>query len=382
MTTEAAQASAIGNDPQDEIFLADADTPPQTSDPLALPQMVANADPPPDANAAPPPFGTLYTFDAQGLINPTPEGILTPEGVLLIAGAPKIVPPTRPAAVTTPVASAAPAAGIAATAAAAAPTPAGEASTAAPADIGSTAATAVIPDAGLTTTTATAAEPIYSDPALADKRPKLRPEGLVNPASATAKQGEALAPAADSRFATVRPQVRPAAMTTQTAAIAPDAAVTNAAANASLALNGVKPSKLTVAVSKMPAVRPNGMNQAVNAAVAAAVRAPEPQQQTARAAPEAEAEPEVQAAAPSLPTNASVAKQATTVDALNLSRVALLGIFGTSAGRYAMIRQSTGGVKRVVVGDSIDGGRIAAITENAVQYQKGGRMLTLALPTG
>ena len=83
-----------------------------------------------------------------------------------------------------------------------------------------------------------------------------------------------------------------------------------------------------------------------------------------------------------MPSNASVAKQATVKDALNLSRVALLGIFSTSSGRYAMIRQPGGGIKKVVVGDTIDGGRIAAITATAVEYQKGGRIVTLSLPTG
>ena len=118
--------------------------------------------------------------------------------------------------------------------------------------------------------------------------------------------------------------------------------------------------------------------------MAAAVRAPEPEPlvQTASLAPEEQSEPEAEAPAPRLPTSASVAKQATTKDALNLSRLALLGIFGTASGRYALVRQPGGGVKKIVVGDTIDGGRVAAITASAVQYQKGGRMLTLALPKG
>jgi Tfp pilus assembly protein PilP len=124
------------------------------------------------------------------------------------------------------------------------------------------------------------------------------------------------------------------------------------------------------------------MEQAVDAAVAAAVQAPEPEEQVADAAPEADAEPEVEAVSTRIPTNASVARQATTKNALNLSRVALLGIFTSSSGRYAMIRQPGGGVKKVVVGDTIDGGDIAAISATSVEYRKGGRMVTLSLPTG
>ena len=349
--SDAAVAAAPGNDPQDEIFLAAADTPPKTFDPLALPQLAANSDPPPDAALPPPPFGTVYTFDAAGRIQPTPEGILTPEGVLLIAGKPVRVPPVRPTAL-----------------AAVAP---------------------VVPVANAPVADPVAAVP---DPALAGKKPRLRPaELVVSPETAT-QQGEVAAPAStpelapgqDSRFASVRPQKRPGALT-QTAAVEPE--VANEAAAASLAANGVQASTsaLAVVVSKKPAARPSGMDQAVEAAVAAAVRAPEPEaqpEQQAAAAPEAEPEPEVEAAAPSLPTNASVAKQATVKNALNLSRVSLLGIFGTSSGRYAMIRQAGGGVKKIKVGDTLDGGRVAAISATEVQYQKGGRMVTLSLPTG
>ena len=350
VVTEAALAAVPANDPQDEIFLAAADTPPQTSDPVVMPKMAVGSDPPPDLAAPPPPFGTVYTFDAAGRIQPTPEGIMTPEGVLLIAGAPKMVPPLRPAALT--AAAAAPVAAL---------------------------PVAVVPEV---------AGAVGSDPALAGKKPKPRPAGVVDSAATAERQGEVLAPAPDSRFASARPQRRPTALTrtaSADAALANEPAA-NEAASASLAANGVQASTsaLAVAVSRKPAARPSGMDQAVDAAVAAAVQAadPEPVVQTASLAPEEQSEPEAEAAAPRLPTNASVAKQATTKDALNLSKVALLGIFGTASGRYAMVRQPGGGVKKVGVGDTIDGGRIAAISATAVQYQKGGRMLTLTLPRG
>ena len=348
VVTDAAVGTIPGNDPQDEIFLAAADTPPQTSDPLVMPQLAVGSDPPPALAAPPPPFGTVYTFDADGRIQPTPEGIITPEGVLLIAGAPKLVPPQRPAALTV---------------------------TAAP----TVAPTVALPAAAVPEI---AGEAVGSDPALAGKKPKPRPAGLATPDATANQQGEALPRAPDSRFADVRPQGRPAALT-QTANAEP----ANEAAGASLALGGVQASTgvLAVAVSRKPAVRPSGMDQAVDAAVAAAVQAPDPepqQQQTASLAPEEQPEPEAEAPAPKLPTNASVAKQATTKDALNLSRVALLGIFGTASGRYALVRQPGGAVKKIVVGDPIDGGRVAAISASAVQYKKGGRMLTLSLPQG
>ncbi|WP_461473825.1 hypothetical protein, partial [Pararhodobacter sp.] len=49
--------------------------------------------------APPPPFGTEFTFDAQGLVEATPEGALTPSGVTVFAGRPDVVPAPRPAGI-------------------------------------------------------------------------------------------------------------------------------------------------------------------------------------------------------------------------------------------------------------------------------------------
>ena len=136
---------------------------------------------------------------------------------------------------------------------------------------------------------------------------------------------------------------------------------------------------LTAPVTRAPRppVRPTDLNRAVDEAVTAALDQPE-----APAQEVAQDEPEPDDRAPDLPTNASVAKQATTKDALNTNKLALLAVFGTASNRFAMVRQPNGAVKKVRVGDRLDGGSIAAITANSVQYQKGGRMVTLALPTG
>ncbi len=335
VVSDSAVVAAPGSDPQDEIFLASADAPPQTSDPLIMPQAATDSDAPPALAPPPPPFGTVYTFDAAGRIQPTPEGIVTPEGVLLVAGAPRLVPPTRPATVTAVDAPPRPEA-----------------------------------------TALDAAAPLWADPALAGKTPRSRPAGLVAPAATAGQQGEVLAPAQDSRFAAFRPGARPEALT-RTAGTDPAA---NGAAAASLALNGVLPNSSILAVSRRPAARPSGMDQAVEAAVAAAALTPDPQ--TASLAPEDQPEPELEAAAPQLPASASVSRQATTKDVLNLSHLAVIGIFGSSSGRYAMVRQPGGGVKKIKVGDTIDGGRVAAITASEVQYKKGNRMLALSLPEG
>ncbi|WP_103334581.1 hypothetical protein [Pseudotabrizicola formosa] len=370
-------AEATQPDPanQDEIFLAGMDVPPALSDPLVLPAPAAQGDAPPAAQMPPPPFGTVYQFDADGRIVPTAEGIMTPEGVRLVAGPPSVVPPPRPAA----------AAALAETPAA--PAEAGNASTAA---ITSAVAEATAPPAD---GDLLPAQTFAADPALANARPRSRPEGLA--AQASGEDDASLAPAEDSRFASLRPRLRPAAIlaageaarqASESASLAVQMAVAEAASDGSI-------SPLAVSVSRVPAPRPRDLSSAVEAAVAAATRraAPDvlasastaaPAARSGPAADEADDEPEVASAAPRIPTRANVAKQATFVNAINLSKINLIGVYGTQSNRYALVRQANGRYRKVGVGDNLDGGRVQAITASEVRYQKGGRMLALAMPKG
>ena len=369
VATESAAAPTPATEAQDEIFLATADTPPQTPDPRSLPVPEARGDALPATAVPPPPFGTVYQFEADGRIRPTPEGIMTPEGVLLIAGPPPVVPPLRPDAI------------VAATTAA---TDAAIAAALAQTDpaLGATAVTPPIEAAPAT--------PFPSDPALANARPLSRPAALVPPPASDAAQingAVSVAPAADSRIASLRPQTRPPAVLSagEQARVASQGASLAAASTLVAANNTI--SDTAIAVSRKPQSRPADMSRAVEAAVAAAVRQPEPaaepepEQQAAITAPEADSEPEIATAMPALPVKASVAKAATYVNAINLSKINLIGVYGTSSSRYALVRQSNGKYKKVKVGDTLDGGRVAAITASELRYQKGGRMVTLDLPT-
>ena len=68
--------------------------------------------------------------------------------------------------------------------------------------------------------------------------------------------------------------------------------------------------------------------------------------------------------------------------AINLRQMNLIGVYGTPANRRALVCLSNGRYKKVKVGDSIDGGRIVAIGDSELRYQKGGRNLTLKIPSG
>ena len=351
------------------------DAPPAALDALALPALADVTDALPDPVMPPPAPGTVYQFDARGLLKPTPEGIVSPDGVFLIAGKPPLLPPSRSDAVTA-----------AALAAAAVQPPAAEGQAVSPSD-------ASLVTAGTGAPASETALP-PADPAMAGFRPKARPEGL---APAGADDDAALTSGDATEFVGLRPLPRPASVSAAAAAtpdLGAQGASLTAQAEAKLAeaaaLEAQNPS--IVAISMRPAARPNDFSGAVEAAVAAAVREPAPVEEAApvevaAAAPAAKPEetadldePEPTKVAPSIPTKASVAKQATYANAINLSKINLIGTYGTESRRYALIRQANGKYKKVKVGDRIDGGTVKAITDTEVRYQKGGRLVSLKMP--
>ena len=73
----------------------------------------------------------------------------------------------------------------------------------------------------------------------------------------------------------------------------------------------------------------------------------------------------------------AVAQNATLDNAINLRDVNLIGIYGGSSDRRALVRLGNGRYVRVTVGDRLDGGRVTAISAGALSYTKSGRALTL-----
>jgi hypothetical protein len=385
VTTDLVAAQPLVED-QDEIFLAAMDAPPPALDALALPVPQATADAAPDQPVPPPPFGTVYQFDAKGLLKPTPDGILSPDGVFLVAGKPPLLPPARSDVATA-----------AAQAAAAVSAPVAPAT--------DPAAVAVDPALATTATgaadpalTATATTPAPSDPAMAGFRPRPRPDALAPGPDDDA----ALVTGAVADFAGLRPLPRPASVLAAASSSRPAEAVATDLGAQGASLTAQREATLAaaaaeqaanpsiIAISRRPAARPRDLSRAVEAAVAAAVREPAPEEaapeEVAAAAPAPDApvdelnEPDTAAAAPKIPTKANVAKQATFVNAINLSKTNLIGVYGSQSKRYALIRQSNGRYKKVKVGDKVDGGTVQAITENEVRYQKGGKLVALKMP--
>ncbi|TDQ55583.1 hypothetical protein EV658_1279 [Phaeovulum veldkampii DSM 11550] len=294
-----------------------------------------------------------------GTTPPTAEGVETAAGVMLFAGRPPVVTGPRPTAVS--------AAAVAA---------------------------------------ATAATLPYADPALARFRPKPRPEGLAPaaspapaptpipapveptpPADATTLQLDrpALAPPAGM----ARPRTRPQSVVETARAQAAAAAAVQAELDAA--------SRLAVERSLRPMTRPQDFSGAVERALAAAAAsappppaaepAPTPEPSRTAKAPEPPVEdeidePEPTSAAPSIPTSASVARQATLTRAIDLGKINLIGLYGSSSDRRALVRMPNGRFVKVQIGDRLDGGKVAAIGDGKLTYVKNGKNIVLKLVTG
>lgn len=126
-----------------------------------------------------------------------------------------------------------------------------------------------------------------------------------------------------------------------------------------------------VKLSSLPKHRPANF-----AKVVARARASAPTVTATTAAPV----PQNQTVAPSAPTGASVARMATTKNAINLRRVSLIGVYGSPSDRRALVRLPSGRYVKVKVGQRVDGGKVAAIGEAELRYVKGGRTIVLKMP--
>ncbi|WP_260027859.1 hypothetical protein [Leisingera caerulea] len=193
------------------------------------------------------------------------------------------------------------------------------------------------------------AEEVARNQVLSRKRPKPRPSDLEEQVERAQLGGLSRA-----ELASLRPRQRPASLKPAEEEQMPATA-------------------LAVAASVVPRGRPANFANLVDRAR----RNAQNQVQTAAAVPAAAA-----AAAPRIPTTASVARRATVSNAINLRKLNLIGVYGTASNRRALVRLPSGRYKKVQVGDRIDGGRVIAIGENQLQYQKSGRNRTLKMPNG
>jgi hypothetical protein len=227
-----------------------------------------------------------------------------------------------------------------------------------------------------------------------DIRPRVRPEGIVEDAERARFNGMTL-----SDLAGIRPTERPASpqsdpsVNPEATALAvqrsplPRDRPDNIDELIAIALAVQEPEAAPEQEQELTAEPPQGVAAASTATEGVATaRAPDPEPAPAPEAPAAttdeEPEPEVVAAAPSMPTRAEVAREATIENAIRLRDVNLIGVYGAPSNRRALVRLPSGRFVKVQVGDRVDGGQVAAIGENSLRYVKSGREHTLVVPSG
>ena len=282
--------------------------------------------------ASPLPFGTELELDADGLVAATPEGVETPEGAFVILGRPALDALPRPGAD---------------------PEPAPEVAVPEVADAEEDPEVELNPDPEAETAEAPVAG--IEDAILATFRPTPRPEDLDERRERQLYGGLTL-----EELRARRPPERPQSL--------------QELAAASAAAQGT--SELAVASSLLPRSRPASVE-----AAAIELRARGPAAGASTAALE-----EPQVAPPTvdldIPSNATVSRSATVDNVINLREVNLIGVSGTPTNRRALVRLPSGRFLTVTVGDRIDGGRVAAIGPNSLQYIRNGRNITLEVPSG
>ena len=338
---------------------------------VALPPAEAPAAEAPIAAASNPPAApegaiAARTVATEPALEPTAEGTEMPGGFTLFAGRPEPAIGPRPAEieasarVARAAANAAIAAEVAALAAARpAPRPVAVVAATVAAPAPEAAAPAADPDALAAATAALTAA--VSAPAAAP----------LAPALSDAERAEIAALAAR------KPALRPQAITAAAAA----ATATRAAEAERVAAGLASATPQAISVAPRPVARPRNFTAAITRALQEA--APPPADPAPAAAANGQHieidEPEAPAVANRGTTSATVAQQATQTNAINLSDMTLVGLFGASGARRALLRLPSGRFQTVEVGDRVDGGQVVAISETQMSYVKGGNTITLKL---
>ncbi len=291
-------------------------------DAIALPALVTlGHDVAFPAPAAPAPAGTRFNLDERGMVIPTDDGALNPDGVLVYAGAPPVRQPEKMQRIEAP------------------------------------------------------GEDLATRMRLADTRPKARPENLIE-----SNERAALSGLTRAELGQFRPKSKPAsaqetALAAASASLVPQDGGSTGALIQPQASDFVAPTARAVVVSLRPDQRPGNFEAVVSRAQTsvAAINA-------STTVTETRVTPRINA--PQIPSSASVSREATVKNAINLRQVNLIGVYGKPSSRRALVRLENGRFQKVQVGDRIDGGRVSAISDSELRYQKSGRSIVLKMPKG
>lgn len=357
----------VAGAPLSDIYEVSLDPDLGLGDPATMPRRIPDErDTRLETPVDPPPAGTRFDFDDRGLVRATPGGAMTPQGVRVFAGSPPMAPPRTMAQSVT---------------------------------VTATPATAEPELAAGTSFT--------GDPALAGTRPRLRPTSIVagsgaepaEPAPETREDGQNTVTGtddatqtadagADPARAALRPRLRPAQVTARAATLQSAQAAANEPLVDGDALNRALAEATAAGADPEEEADQDSFESATAQAVTASLtplRRPGDFKSTVertRARVAAQPVPVTQRLQPSIPSSASVSQQATVRDAINLRKVNLIGVYGSSNSRRALVRLGNGRYQKVRIGDALDGGQVAAIGDSELRYIKSGKNVVLRIPQG
>lgn len=310
----------------DDLYLATLDREITIEDALALPDYRDARDLRPVSPQPPIAPGQVFELDTDGQVTPTPDGALTPNGVLVFSE-PDVRPSPRPRI-----------------------------------------------------TPATTAEDLALN-TLSGIRPPPRPQNVPELQERNQLDGRSRA-----ELSAIAPPARPPSIQELAAAEAApaDADVVPPGAMAASPAPESRPRDFAQTVARIraaSATRAASGSETRSGAASASLAASGGTASAPTSQPTAPQETQ-RSSAPTIPTTASVARQATIENAMPLNRINLIGVYGTPNSRRALLRLASGRYVKVEVGDRVDGGKVAAIGETSLQYTRGGRNITLEMPRG
>jgi type IV pilus biogenesis protein PilP len=171
---------------------------------------------------------------------------------------------------------------------------------------------------------------------------------------------------ADPSLANIKPKRRPSNLSIPVVAKLPEK---------------IDPSEIAVAVQQAvldvarPKARPRNLKRIV-ARTKAAEKTNQQNVQTASLTPATA----VNTSKPSAPTAVNVQKEATERSGFSKRRMSLIGVYGSSSNRRALVRLPSGRYVKVKPGQKLSGWKVSAIGESSIRITKGNRNEVLRLP--
>ncbi|QHQ34126.1 hypothetical protein [Algicella marina] len=226
--------------------------------------------------------------------------------------------------------------------------------------LGSTAGLTHVTPKGVTVTAASPGvvpPPRPNDTLVTVLEPTMEQMDAAELAIKTQKEGD-LAPTDESVVLQTPPRIRPDSI--EKAAIEAE----------EQRLAALGPSDLALTAASRPPSRPQNLKVAVRT-----TPKPTPPPAASTSQPRT-----VARSAPQLPTVASVARAATIENVLPRREMALIGVFGTSSRKHALVRMANGRYVKVGTGDTLRGYQVTAISSDAIRLRRGGRDTVLVIP--